>query len=95
MTLTIKDMLFHKETLEYLGYKQGRSLLFCYNEASITLADDPVHRGRSKHISRRYFWIGQHTAELGDILLLVHVETNENIGDVFTKQLCKEKFMKF
>eukprot|EP00961_Rhodomonas_salina_P046374 622438-Rhodomonas_salina.1 len=45
MTLTIKDMLFHKEKLEYLGYKQGRSLLYCYNEASIALADDPVHRG--------------------------------------------------
>eukprot|EP00961_Rhodomonas_salina_P171604 2313850-Rhodomonas_salina.1 len=60
MTLTIKDMLFHKETLEYLGYRQGRSLL-------------------------------QHTAERGDILP-VHVKTNENIGDVFTKPLCEEKF---
>eukprot|EP00961_Rhodomonas_salina_P108775 1464214-Rhodomonas_salina.1 len=94
MTLTIKDMLFHKETLEYLGYGQGRSLLYCDNEASIALADDPVHRGRSKHISRRYFWIRQHTAERGDILP-VHVETNENIGDVFTKPLCEEKFVKF
>eukprot|EP00961_Rhodomonas_salina_P277989 3756386-Rhodomonas_salina.1 len=94
MTLTVKDLLYHSETLSYLGYEQGRSILYCDNEATIALSEDPVHRGRSKHISRRCFWIRQHTTERGDILP-IHVVSDENIGDVFTNPLSEEKFTKF
>lgn len=65
--------------------------IFCNNNATITLSDDPSFHDCVKHIDIRYHFLRErvHSGERQ----LARVSTKENLADVFTKALEKNRFI--
>ena len=80
-----------RKLMEDLQQKQSEATrIFVDNKSAIALAKNPVHHERSKHIDTRFHFIREHIKE-GDVEL-VHVNTHEQIADIFTKPLKTEVF---
>jgi hypothetical protein len=60
------------------------------NASTIKLAKNPRFQDRSKHINVKYHLI-QHHVE-AETIQLIHCSTSEQIVDIFTKALRREKF---
>ena len=61
--------------------------IYCDNNSTICLANDPEFHTRTKHIDIRYHYIRE--AIVNNSITVVHVPTEENIADVLTKGLDK------
>jgi hypothetical protein len=59
--------------------------IFEDNQSAIALAENPVNHTRSKHIDVRYHYI--RTCISNNDIQLLHVPTNDNTADIFTKTL--------
>ena len=72
--------------LEDLGFPQSDPItLYNDNMGAILLSQNPVHHDRSKHISLRYHYLRE---QVGDKSIeLVHVPSQQNQADMFTKSL--------
>jgi hypothetical protein len=79
-----------KQTLRDFGCEFNRILLLCDNESSIKLAKNPMQHSRTKHIDIRHHFLRGHEAK-GDIELR-HVNTKNQLADVFTKPLDETRF---
>ena len=66
--------------------------IYCDNNSTICLANDPEFHTRTKHIDIRYHYIRE--AIVNNSITVVHVPTEENIADVLTKGLDKFKHYK-
>eukprot|EP00253_Pinus_taeda_P021209 PITA_21209 len=83
-----------RKILEELQEKQAHSTPLMIDKASaIKLAKNPKFHDRTKHINTKYHLI-QHHVEANRIHLC-HCSTNEQIADIFTKALGREKFERF
>jgi hypothetical protein len=60
------------------------------NKSTISLIRNPVHHDRSKHIDIRYHLIREYE-QTGQIAVNF-IRTEEQLGDILTKPLCKIKF---
>ena len=68
--------------------------LFCDNNGARSLAkDDAIFHPRTKHIDIRFHFIRE-TVENRHISV-IHIPSNENIADIFTKALARAKFQPF
>ncbi|MCO5604031.1 hypothetical protein L7F22_058188 [Adiantum nelumboides] len=67
--------------------------IYCDNIRSIMLAKNPVYHARTKHIEVHYHFIKEKV--LAGEIDLVYVKTNDQVADIFTKALGKEKFCYF
>eukprot|EP00253_Pinus_taeda_P023104 PITA_23104 len=89
-----KEIVWLKRILEDLQVKQVHSTpLMIDNTFIIKLAKNPNFHDRTKHINTKYHLI-QHHVEAKTIYLR-HCSTNEQIVDIFTKALGREKFKRF
>lgn len=67
--------------------------LYADNQGAIALAKNPVHHQRSKHIDIKYHFI---RSEIRDgIVALNYVSTADNVADIFTKPVSKDKLRRF
>jgi hypothetical protein len=60
------------------------------NKSTISLVRNPVHHDQSKHIDTRYHLIREYE-QIGQIAV-DFIRTEEQLGDILTKPLCKIKF---
>jgi hypothetical protein len=60
------------------------------NKSTISLVKNPVHHDRSKHIDVIYHMIREYE-QTGQIAV-DFIRTEEQLGDILTKPLCKIKF---
>jgi hypothetical protein len=60
------------------------------NKSTIELAKNPVHHERSKHIDVRFHSIREHIKNRK--VQVVHVQSNDQAVDIFTKALSKPLF---
>jgi hypothetical protein len=60
-------------------------LLLCDNESAIKISYNPYEYSRTKHIDIRHHFLRDHAIK-GDIVIL-HVVTNDQLADIFTKPL--------
>ena len=90
-TLTAIEILYLRETLEFMGYKQKTTICYQDNAACIKLSENPVHKSRSKHIKRRWHFIRECVARKE--ITLEPINTNEQIADIFTKPLPVDQFL--
>ena len=63
------------------------------NQGAIALAKNPVHHQRSKHIDIKYHFI-RLEVESGTVVLK-YVPSEDNVADIFTKPLPKQKLNSF
>jgi len=68
----------------------GETVMMCDNLGTTFSANNPSSQGRSKHVDIRYLKIRELMEQ--QRLIVKHIEGTNNIADVFTKQLPRDKF---
>jgi hypothetical protein len=84
------QLLWMKQTLRDFDCEFKRIPLLCDNESAIKLANNLVQHSRTKHIDMRHHFLRDHEAK-GDIELC-HVNTENQLVDIFTKPLDETRF---
>ena len=75
----VQEVLCLKQVLIELGFRQtGPVRIGEDNQATIRIAKNPEHHGRSKHIGIRYFFV-QERQESGDIDIFVRLTRCQRI----------------
>jgi hypothetical protein len=89
-----KEIVWLRKILEDLHEKRVNSTpLLVDNTFAINLAKNPIFHDQTKHINTKYHLIRYHVE--AKAIHLRHCSTNEQIADIFTKALGREKFEKF
>jgi len=89
-----KEIVWLRKILEDLQVKQVQSTpLMIDNTSAIKLAKNPKFHDRTKHINTKYHLIRHHVE--AKTIHLRHCSTNEQIADIFTKALGREKLERF
>ncbi len=68
-------------------------VIYCDNISSILLANNPIYHVRTKHIEVHYHFIKEKI--LRKEINLIHVNTENQVTDIFTKALGTNKLRKF
>src|SRR5258708_35543503 len=63
------------------------------NQSAITLAENPIFHVCSKHIEVRHHWVCEKIE--GGSIELENVPMADQVANIFTKQLMREKFHRF
>merc|ERR1712212_1155612 len=94
MTYAMQEANFLRQLYsDITGCDRDTVHLHVDNKGAIALAKNPVHHQRSKHIDIRYHFIRSEVEK--KIVNLVYVPSNDNIADIFTKPVSKNKLIKF
>lgn len=89
-----KEAIYLKRILMEIESTQDEPVVLNIdNQGAMMLAENPVHHKRSKHIDIKY----HHLRELVEKqeILLNYCPSGDMISDIFTKNLAKEKHVKF
>jgi hypothetical protein len=68
-------------------------VIYCDNISSILLANNPIYHARTKHIEVHYHFIREKV--IANEIDLIHVSTENQVVDIFTKALGTDKLKKF
>jgi hypothetical protein len=68
-------------------------VIYCDNISSILLANNPVYHAKTKHIEVHYHFIKEKV--LAKTIDLIHVSTENQVVDIFTKALSTNELRKF
>jgi len=68
-------------------------VIYCDNISSILLANNLVYHVRTKHIEMHYHFIKEKV--LAKEIDLIHVSTENQVVDIYTKALGTDKLRKF
>lgn len=86
-----KEIVCTRRILEELGVRQHEpTVLHCDNAAAEQLIKNPVFRRRTKHIDIKFHYT-RDILKRGD-LVVNHVASNEQLADILTKPLARERF---
>eukprot|EP00253_Pinus_taeda_P032604 PITA_32604 len=89
-----KEIVWLRKILEDLQVKKIQSTpLMIDNTSAIKLAKNPKFHDRMKHINTKYHLIRHHV--VAKTIHLRHCSTNDQIADIFTKALGREKLERF
>jgi hypothetical protein len=64
--------------------------LLCDNESAVKIANNPIQHSRTKHIDIYHHFLRDHVAK--GYILLEGVRTDDQLADIFTKQLDESHF---
>lgn len=93
-TVATCEVSWLKVLLDDFGYDLTRPVtLFCDNMSSMQLANNPVFHARTKHIEVYYHFV--HEKVLDGTIEMVHVPTQDQVVNIFTKALPHNKHCKF
>ena len=81
-----------KQTLKDYGVNLKQVPLFCDNESAIKIANNPVQHSKRKHIEIRHHFLRDHVMKKD--IDIIHVDTKEQLADIFTKPLDEKRFCK-
>jgi transposase InsO family protein len=85
-----KEIIWMRNLLTEFGITSSSpSHLLIDNNSAVTVAKNPEHHGRMKHLDLRYHWL-RDTVEAG-LITPIHVPTNAQAADIFTKPLKRQK----
>ena len=73
--------------------QRGATVIQVDNKSAIELAKNPVNHESSKHIDVRFHYIRDHVKERN--VELLHVASQDQVADIFTKPLPKVLFNKY
>jgi Reverse transcriptase (RNA-dependent DNA polymerase)/gag-polypeptide of LTR copia-type/Integrase core domain/GAG-pre-integrase domain len=81
-----------KRIIEDIGEKQEEpTIIFCDSKSAIAISENPISHERTKHIAIKYHYIRE--ALQNQEVQLKFCPTQEQLADIFTKALTKEKFI--
>jgi hypothetical protein len=85
-----QEILWLRNLLGELGYKfSSPSSLYIDNQSALSVAKNPEHHGRMKHLDLRLYWL-RDEVEKGNINL-IHLRTDEMPADIMTKAMGRIK----
>ena len=87
-----REVLFLRQLLKELGYKEGKTTILEDNQACISMSKNPAQHARTKHIDVRYHFVRERIEQ--QELELDYVPTKDNTADMFTKGLDRKLFHK-
>lgn len=87
------EVIWLQQLLEHFEVSVDTAMLFCDNKSAIHLASNPSHHERSKHIDIDCHFIRELVQK--QLLALIHVKTQHQVVDVFTKALPAAAFHGF
>ena len=94
LTSAIQEAKFLSQLLvDMNGGAKSKVILNVDNQGAICLAKNPVHHQRTKHIDIKYHYIRGEIQE-GNVELK-YVPSSDNIADLFTKPVSKDRLNKF
>jgi hypothetical protein len=94
VAITTCEVIWLQKLLSDLGQLvDAPVVIYCDNISSILLANNLVYHARTKHIEVHYHFIREKviTKEID----LIHVSTENQVADIFTKALGTDKLRKF
>ncbi|KAK2423987.1 putative mitochondrial protein [Trifolium repens] len=86
------QMMWMKQMLQEYNVEQDVLTLYCDNLSAINISKNPIQHSRTKHIDIRHHFIRDLVED--NVITLEHVDTEEQIADIFTKALDLKKFEK-
>ncbi|SPT19135.1 unnamed protein product [Triticum aestivum] len=86
------QLLWMKQTLKDYGIHLKQVPLYCDNESAIKIANNPVQHSNTKHIEIRHHFLTDHVMK--EYIDIIHVNTEEQLADIFTKPLDQKRFCK-
>ncbi|KAK1590971.1 hypothetical protein Q3G72_000097 [Acer saccharum] len=84
------QLLWMKQILKDYEIEQGKMTLYCDNLSAINISKNPVQHSRTKHIDIRHHFIRDLVEH--SIVSLEHLPTKNQLADLLTKPLDKERF---
>jgi hypothetical protein len=85
-----QEILWLRNLFAEFGYKiTSASTLYIDNQSALSVAKNPEHHGRMKHLDLRFYWL-RNEVEKGSIKM-VHLRTDEMPADIMTKSLGRVK----
>ncbi|HVH80080.1 MAG TPA: Ty1/Copia family ribonuclease HI, partial [Stellaceae bacterium] len=88
-----KEIVWMRNILTEFGYKlDSPSILNIDNQSAISVAKNPEHHGRMKHLDLRFYWL-RDTVEAGHITP-AFISTADQPADILTKPLAREKMVR-
>ena len=85
-----QEILWLRNFFKELGYTfSSPSTLHIDNQSALSVAKNPEHHGRMKHLDLRFYWL-RDEVEKGHIAL-VHIRTDAMPADILTKALGRVK----
>ena len=74
-----------------LSHEQTKATkIMCDNSSAVSISKNPVFHGRTKHIKIKFHFIRE--VQQSNEVLLVHCSSENQLADIFTKSLPKERF---
>ena len=77
------------QSLQELDLKQRDYIVHCDSQSVKDLSKNTMYHARTKHIGVRYHWIRKAIEE--QLFQIRKIHTDENISDIMTKVIIKEK----
>jgi hypothetical protein len=90
---TCEALWLRKLFFRLFGVGLEATLIHCDNHSGIRLSKNPVFHDRSKHIDIRYHFL-RDCVQKG-VGRLQYIQTNDQMTNIFTKALSRQKFEKF
>jgi hypothetical protein len=88
------EIIWLQKLLSDLGQSvDAHVVIYCDNISSILFANNPIYHARTKHIEVHYHFIREKV--LAKEIDLIHVSTENQVVDIFTKALGTYKLRKF
>jgi hypothetical protein len=85
-----QEILWLRHLFTELGFQfKSPSTLYIDNQSAISVAKNPDHHGRVKHLDLKFYWL-RDEVEKG-IIRVKHVPTDVNPADILTKALSRPK----
>ena len=81
-----------KKTLKDYDIHLKKVPLYCDNESAIKIANNLVQHSKTKHIEIRHHFLRDHVVK--EDIDIIHVNTKEQLADIFTKHLDEKRFCK-
>nr|ABA95820.1 retrotransposon protein, putative, unclassified [Oryza sativa Japonica Group] len=89
----VSQVVWLRRIMEDLGEKQYQpTTIYCDSKSAIAISENPVSHDRTKHIAIKYHYIRE--AVDRQEVKLEFCRTDEQLADIFTKALSKEKFVR-
>jgi len=88
-----KSTSYYRQLFEELGFATPEpTTTYMDNKAAIDLAYNPEHHRRTKHITRRHFFICELVEDHS--ITVPYIPSADNIADFFTKILSNKDFFR-